>query len=130
MTQSEDTLDKHGPQIKKIIKKRLNEIKTSLNQLITKLDKSSAVRREAIMTIDQIDELLKREDVSELPKEVKVETSKAELNGKDLNGRILLSDNENVFDIRLEENKLINCVAVPGGFDRMKVLLFELKPIG
>lgn len=111
--------------MREIVLKRLMEIKQSLLEIKPKLSPGTEVYKQVDASLLEIDRALKGQDLKNLPKEVKVDTSGLTLDGERLSGRVLLSDNNNVYDVSLQSDKVLNCTASSGGFKKLELLTLK-----
>ena len=108
--------------MKMIILKRLIEIKENLEALLPQLDPSSKVYKDAKDSLRRINRTLASIDPSELPRNVKIDTSKLTLRGNRLSGKVLMTDNRKVYFITVENNRIKDMKVFNGGIRKMEYL--------
>ncbi len=108
--------------MKMIILKRLLEIKENLEVLIPQLDPEGKVYKEAKASLERINKTLENVKPEELPKDIKIDTSKLDLKGNRLNGKVLMTDNRKVYFITVENNEIRDMKVFDGGIQKMDYL--------
>ncbi|MEM3030447.1 MAG: hypothetical protein QXH27_01815 [Candidatus Micrarchaeia archaeon] len=115
--------------MREIVLKRLFEIRESLLEIKPKLTPGSEIYKQVEQSLAEIDRVLKGQDLSKLPREVRIDTSGLRMEGSKLTGRVLMTDNKDVYDIYLENNRIVKCEAASGGFKKMEFLQMHEKPV-
>lgn len=108
--------------MKMIILKRLMEIKENLEELIPQLDPNSRVYKDAKDSLRRINKSLSSIHMSDLPKNIKIDTSKLRFKGDKLYGKVLMTDNRNVYFITVNNNEIKDMKVFKGGIKKMEYL--------
>ncbi len=108
--------------MKLIILRRLLEIKDSLEQLIPQLDPETKVYKDAVSTLKRINRALSKIDISKLPKDVRVNTSKLKFRNGKLYGPVLMADARKVYYVIVEGSKIKDMKVYEGGISKMEYL--------
>ncbi len=109
-----------GIVVREIVLKRLVEIREALLEVKPKLTPGSQICRQVEESLHEIDVALKGQDLSRLPKDVRVDTSQLKVEGSRLSGRVLMTDNSKVYDVSLERDKVVNCNSSSGGASQLE----------
>jgi len=113
--------------MREIVLKRLWEIRESLLEIKPKLTPGSEIYKQVETSLAEIDRVLSGQDLAKLPREVRIDTSNLRMEGNKLTGRVLMTDNKDVYDIYLKDNKVLKCEASSGGFKKMEFLQMHEK---
>ena len=105
-----------------IILKRLQEIKDNLEELLPQLDPASKVYKDAKASLRRINRTLATMNPSNLPKDVRVDTSKLRFKGDKLYGKVLMTDNKKVYLITVNNNEIKDMKVFKGGARKMEYL--------
>ena len=105
-----------------IVLKRLREIKSNLEELMPQLDPNGKVYKDAKASLERINKTLDGVDVSKLPKDVRVDTSKLKLKGTKLQGSVLMTDNSKVYFVTVENSEITDMKVYEGGAKKMEYL--------
>lgn len=105
-----------------IILKRLSEIKSNLEELLPQLDPDSKVYKDAKASLERINTTLANIKVTELPREVRIDTSQLKMKGNKLSGKVLMSDNSKVYYLTVDNNEIKDMKVFDGGIKKMEYL--------
>ncbi len=108
--------------MKLIIVRRLLEIKDNLENLLPQLDPESKVYKDAVSTLRRINRAISKVDISKLPKDVRVNTSKLRFRNGKLYGPVLMADSKKAYYIIVEASKIKDMKVFDGGIHKMEYL--------
>jgi hypothetical protein len=117
--------EKHSENIRSILESRLLEIYESLLDLRERIDKNSPAYKEATKTMDEISKAV---DLKELrQKEIRVDSNALKFEAGKLNGKVILSDNEKVYELEIKDNDVRGCKMKEGGFKQLEWIVTQLE---
>jgi|GEM_PF-3159728 len=105
-----------------IILKRLSEIKKNLEELLPQFDPDSKIYKDAKTSLDRINAALADVKPEDLPKNVKIDTSQLKFKGNKLSGKVLMSDNNKVYLVTVDDSEIKDMKVFDGGIKKMEYL--------
>lgn len=105
-----------------IILKRLMEIKKNLEELMPQLDPNSKVYKDAKASLERINKSLASVKPEELPKDVRIDTSRLKMKGDKLFGKVLMTDNTKVYYLTVDDSEIKDMKVFEGGIKKMEYL--------
>ncbi len=105
-----------------IILKRLSEIKQNLDELLPQLDPASKVYKDAKESLERINKTLATIKPTELPKDVRINTSQLKFKGSKLCGKVLMTDNSKVYYLTVDGSEIKDMKVFEGGVKKMEYL--------
>ena len=112
--------------MREIVLKRLVEIRESLLEIKPKLKPGTEIFKEVQQSLSEINNALKGYDLSKLPRDVRIDSSQLKFDGNMLKGRVLLTDNRNVYDIQLGSGgRVVSCNSSEGGVPKLEWLSMQ-----
>ncbi|MFH0818282.1 MAG: hypothetical protein V1909_06655 [Candidatus Micrarchaeota archaeon] len=117
--------EKPSDNIRTILESRLLEIYESLIDLRGRVDKNSDAYKEATKSMEEI---AKAVDVKKIrQKEVRVDSNALKFDQGKLNGKVILSDNEKVYELEIKDNDIRDCKMKEGGFQQLEWIVTQLE---
>ncbi len=111
--------------IRSILESRLLEIYESLIDLRERVDKNSDAYKEATKTMDEISNVV---DVRKIRQnEVRVDSNALKFDKGKLNGKVILSDNERVYELDIKDSNIEECNVKEGGFEKLEWIVTQLE---
>lgn len=115
----------HSEKVRGILESRLLEIYESLLDLRERVGKDTDAYKEATRTMGEIGKVV---DVSKIrQREVRVDSNALKFDEGRLNGKIILSDNEKVYELEVKDNQIEDCNVKEGGFDKLEWIVTQLE---
>ncbi len=116
---------KPSENIRMILESRLLEIYESLLDLRDRVDKNSDAYKEATKSMDEI---AKAVDVKKIrQREVRVDSNALKFEKGRLSGKVILSDNEKVYELEISDNDIKDCKMKDGGFKQLEWIVTQLE---
>ncbi len=117
--------DESKAKIREIVESRLLEIYESLMDLRERVDKKSEAYKEATRSMDEI---AKTVDIKRIrQREVRVDSNALKFDAGKLTGKLILSDNERVYELEITENDIKDCKVKEGGFKQLEWIVTQLE---
>jgi hypothetical protein len=116
---------KNSEKIRSILEGRLLEIYESLLDLRERVDKNSEAYKEATRTMEDISRSIEVKKLRQ--KEVRVDSNALRFDRGKLNGKIILSDNEKVYELDIKDNDIRDCRMKEGGFKQLEWIVTQLE---
>ena len=116
---------KPSENIRMILESRLLEIYESLLDLRDRVDKNSDSYKEATKSMEDI---AKTVDVKKIRhREVRVDSNALKFEKGRLSGKVILSDNEKVYELEINDNEIKDCRMKDGGFKQLEWIVTQLE---
>ena len=111
--------------VRVILESRLLEIYESLLDLRDRVDKNSDAYKEATKSMEEI---AKSVDVKKIrQREVRVDSNALKFEKGRLSGKVILSDNEKVYELDINDNEIRDCRMKDGGFKQLEWIVTQLE---
>ncbi len=115
----------NSDKVRMILESRMLEIYESLLDLRERVDKNSQAYKEATRTMDDISKTV---DVKRIrQREVRIDSNSLKFEGGKLSGKIILSDNEKVYELDIKDNDIKDCKMKDGGFKQLEWIVTQLE---
>ncbi|MFH1448601.1 MAG: hypothetical protein ABIG39_07095 [Candidatus Micrarchaeota archaeon] len=111
--------------VRKILESRLLEIYESLMDLRERVNKESKAYKEATTTMVEINKVIDVKSIRQ--KEVRVDSNALKFDGGKLDGKVILSDNEDVYELQIQDNEIKQCEVKEGGFEKLEWIVTQLE---
>jgi hypothetical protein len=115
----------NSDRVRMILESRMLEIYESLLDIRERVDKNSQAYKDATKTMDDISKTV---DVKKIrQREVRIDSNSLKFEEGKLSGKIILSDNEKVYELDIKDNDIKNCRMKEGGFKQLEWIVTQLE---